>query len=73
MDANAITFMAGDSNTLTLSLKLLWEEHYKLHILGVSETTYRCWIRVNARIDDEDDHPVEYSTNLPVDVILNTR
>ena len=32
-DANAITFMAGDSNTLTLSLKLLREEHDKLYIL----------------------------------------
>ena len=72
MDANATTFMAGDSNALTLSLKLLTEEYERLYIFGVSETTYRCWIRVNARIDDEDDHPVEYSTNLPVDVISYT-
>ena len=65
-EANAIRFTTGDSNTHTLSLILPREDYYELSLRYVWERTYRCWLRVNARLDDEDQ--AEYSTKLPVDV-----
>ena len=65
-EANAIRFTTGDSNTHTLSLILPKEDYDELRSGGVWGLTYRCWLRVNARLDDEDQ--AEYSAKLPVDV-----
>ena len=65
-EANAIRFTTGDSNTHTLSLILVDEDYRELGFSDVNDRTYRCWLRVNARLDDEDQ--AEYSTKLPVDV-----
>ena len=66
MEAKTIGFMAGDSDTLTLNLNLPegftrsdWDRW------GLYEATYRCWVRVNARLDQD---RVAYSVKLPVDV-----
>ena len=74
MEANTIRFMAGDINTHTLSLNVPdgFDERSWRGRLGIFEATYRCWMRVNARLDDEDldQYPVEYSATLPVDVTV---
>ena len=77
MEANTIRFTAGDSNTLTFNLNVSEDVDplvYRPAYVGrdIYEVTYRCWLRVNARLDDEDSDqdPVEYSAYLPVDVTI---